>query len=320
MNPSRRMILAGALALGLLAAAAGCRQKVESEMRTAARVLEPYRGRVLVLLMGMPGCDGTARADRFLSSYVARKPDGVEILRLDVPPPNGILGAQAGRIGGPFPCQIDYDRLVATHLEFFFYPTLYLFDRDGEIRFAGDCEEARVEAMVAELAAEPPGATKIYYTQPLPKIGTPAAAFKGVTAAGRALTLPDVQGARATLLFFGATFCPYSQAATVQLPKLAADYQARGVRVAVVNIGETAETIGRYYEEKAPGLAVLVDPAKEIARAYGVGGVPFFFVIKANGTIAARQPYTDAVARQALDEALGVRSAQPPPQPAAGAG
>lgn len=319
----RRLIQTALPMLGLLLMSWGCAPAPSSgtpvRVTSADAALAPYRGKVLVLLMGMPGCGGTAKADAFLSGYAARKPAGVEILRIDVPPPNGMLDAHAGRVGS-FPCWIDSNRLLASKLEFFYYPTLYVLDRDGTVRYAGECDEAKVETMVAELAAEPAGAPKKLYSATLLKVGEPAADLAGPTLAGRTVTLNDLRGEKATLLLFGATFCPYSQAAAATLPKLVENYGSNGVSVAIINSGEKAEAIRGPYASKTPGLTVVVDETRDIAKAYGVSGVPFFYALKADGTVADRAPFSEAAARLALDLILGLRTKVPAAKPAAGAG
>ncbi len=290
---------------GMLLAAGGCGRKAGP--RTPEDPLAAYRGKTLVLLMGMPECPGTAKATVFLSEYAREKPEGVAIVRLDVPPPGESLAEPKGGDAG-FVHKVDRDRKVADRLEFFFYPTLYILDKDGKVRFRGGCEPVRVWEMVAEITAERPGAPKRVYTPPLPAVGTAAAAFAGKDLAGKDVSLDSLRGKAATLLFFGSTTCPYSKDAVSSLPALAAEFGGKGAAVAVVNIGESPEAIRPFYASKAPKITVVADETSDIGeKKYGVRTVPFFYVLDKAGKIAARRPFTPDAARLALAKALGLK-------------
>ena len=299
----------------ILLVATSCRT---SATRDGQSLLAPHKGQILVLLLGAPGCPGTGAATEFLNGYVKERPEGVDILRLDVPTPGG--GLAGPEEGIAIPRQVDRDRQVARKLEFFFYPTLYLLDRDGVVRFAGGCEPDKVRAMVKELVAEKPGAEKKMFTPPLLPVGQPMPAFSGRTLAGEEKTLDDLKGAKATFLLFGATSCPYSNQALEALPQVLRDYAPKGVALAVVTRGPATDETRRIHDEKAPGITVLSDPADEIGLGLcRVPAVPFFYVLDAAGNVSARQPFTDAGARAALDATLGLAPAKVPAS-ASGAG
>jgi len=290
------------LALGamVLAGLAGCRRE-----SAPGGVLESRRGQVLVLLLGAPGCPGTQAATEFLTGYQREAPRGVAILRLDVPVPGGPLGADRGPVA--IPRSTDPERKVADRLEFFFYPTLYILDRDGEVRFAGGCEPARVREVVAALRAERPGEPKRSFTPPLLAPGSAAPAFAGKTPAGEALGSEQLRGPKAALFFFGATDCPFSNQALAALPGLVRDYGARGAAVAVITRSPAGEETARLHREQAPGVSVLCDPQGRIGQElYRVPAVPFFYALDGQGRITARGPFTEPAARAALDRALGL--------------
>lgn len=278
----------------------------------AQDVLAGYKGKVLVLLLGMPDCPGTRAATEFLNGYVKEKPEGVEVLRLDVATPEGKLSGPEPGIA--IPRQVDTSRQVAQKLEFFYYPTLYLIDRDGVVRFSGGCDPEKVKAMVKELAAEKPGAEKKMFTPPLLPVGKPMPAFTARTLAGEEKKLDDLKGKKATLLLFGATSCPFSNQALEALPQILKDYGEKGVALAVVTRSPATEETKKLHDQKAPGITVLADPEDKIGMGLcHVPAVPFFFVLDAAGNVSARQPFTDAGARAALDVALGLKPPQAAP-------
>ncbi|MBN1917332.1 MAG: redoxin domain-containing protein [Verrucomicrobia bacterium] len=283
-----------------------------------ATLMSSHKGRVLVLLLGMEGCPGTRAATEFLGDYIEEMPEGASVVRLDVPPPDGQTNAaDAAKL--PVVYGVDRDRLVADTLEFFYYPTLYVLDGDGEVRFSGECDPERVPQMVAEILAEKPGDKKHVYTPPLPAAGTAAPSFTGVTLAGDVAALDGMRGAKGTVLVFATTACPFSVGAMPAMQQLAEDFRGQGVAVIVVNWGEAADVIQPIYADRAPGLTVIVDEAREISGAYNIGVAPFAFVLDADGKVAARMPYTLDDATRAVNVLLGLAE-QAPTIPSIGAG
>jgi peroxiredoxin len=282
-----------------------------------ASLLEAHRGQVLVLLLGMESCPGTRAATAFLKDYAGKKAPGVSIVRLDVPPPTGSLTTADSR-SLPFAHGIDKDRLIAKQLDFFYYPTLYILDGDGEVRFSGACEPDRVREMVAEILAEQPGQTKRIYTPPLPAVGTTAPAFTGTTLAGEQVTLDELRGTKATVLIFAKTTCGFTIQAFPGMKQLADDFRDKGATVAIIDNGEKADTIRPIYAQHAPGVTVVADEAGEISASYSGDAVPFSFVLDADGRIASRMPYTFDDAARAVSDVLGLAGEAAPATTGAG--
>ncbi len=282
-------------------------------------LLSDCQGDVTVLLMGSPRCPGSQEANRILKKYDESKPDGVSIVRVEVPPPGGVMTLPDGWNPG-IRSLVDTDRQAAESLDFYYYPTLYIFDRDGEMRFKGDCEEDRVAEIVDALAAEKPGAKKTSFDKALPLAGTPAAAFSASTLEGKSVSLADLKGHKATLLVFGSTTCPYSKKAMVCVPRLKNDYASKGVSVAIVNAGGTATEIAPFYRATTPDVTVVVDSSSDISsRKYGVNTVPFFYVLDGNGKVAYRMAFNEVTAREAIEAVLGL-STKPVKPRSGGAG
>ncbi len=268
--------------------------------------LEPHRGEVLVLLMGKPGCAGTKEAMRFLTGYQEARPAGVSVVRVDVPPLEGSLG-DPGELPEGFPYEVDKTRVIADRLDFFFYPTLYILDRDGEVRFSGGCEPDEVQRIVSELLAEKRGDVKKMYSPSMPAPGERAVSFKGISLDGQRVTLDDLRGPSATFLFFGSTTCPFSRKAAEKIPALAAEFGQKGATVVIIDKSGTREAVKDFYTVKSPGIPVVVDENGGISeKDFGIQVVPFFFLLDAKGLIAYRMPFTEEAARQALLRTLGL--------------
>jgi peroxiredoxin len=258
----------------------------------------------------MPGCPGTERATEFLSLYARSKPHDVAIMRVDVPPPGGTLPALS-TWKAPFGRVVDKDRSIAGKLEFFFYPTFYIIDRDGGVRFSGQCRPGEVEKMVREIGSEKPGAAKHLYSSPMPKIGAVAHNFTGTTVDNKRISLAQMSKGKVTLLFFGSTSCPFSMKATESLPGIVSEFRARDVAFAIIDKGSSGDSIKAFYGEKAPGIPVIIDKEGAISeKEFGVSAVPFFFVLDKKGTIVQRKPFTPESARSALSILLGIKNAE----------
>ncbi|MHC9542062.1 MAG: TlpA family protein disulfide reductase [Vulcanimicrobiota bacterium] len=270
-------------------------------------ILSSYRGKVLLLLMGMPGCSGTEKATQFLISYAKNKPADVALLRVDVPPPEGEMQA-ISKWEAPFSREVDSGRKIADKLEFFYYPTLYILDRDGEVRFSGECKPEDVEKMVKEICSEKAGSEKHSYMPAMPKIGTVAEGFAGKTLDRGDVTLEGIGKGNAVFLFFGSTMCPFSRQATADMPALVKDYGSRGISFAIIHLGAPDEAAKKFYAEAAPGLTVIADESGTIGeKEFGVSTVPYFYLLDKKYAVVQRQPFTADSAKSALNSMLGIK-------------
>ncbi len=268
--------------------------------------LPPHcRGKIVLMLLGMPGCGATDKATEFLSGYAPSKPEGVEILRIDVPPPGGKLNDLPGW-KAPFPRIVDEKRTIASLIDFFYYPTLYILDRKGEVRFSGECRSGDVEKMVWEIASEKPGDPPYRYMAPMPAKGDKAEDFTCLLQDGTTRILSGLRGSKGTLLFFGSPSCPFSAEATGALSSLAQNFKAAGVSIVIVNRGAIGSNNEDFYSRKAPGIPVFLDEKETISeKKFGVTTVPFFYLLDGKGVIIERRPFTDGAARNALAALLG---------------
>jgi peroxiredoxin len=207
--------------------------------------------------------------------------------------------------------RIDKDRRLADRLGFFYYPTLYVFDGDGELRFTGGWDQGRVETMVKEMLAERPGGAKKSYTLAMPAVGEAGPGFSGQRLTGEAVTLDSLRGSRGTLLVFAKTSCPFTVEALPSIKSAAGEYAAKGVAVIVVNMGEEQEQIRSVYEKDASGVPVVCDRDGQISRKYGVDVTPFYFLLDKDGKIVQRRSYTPVAASGAVNGLLGI-AAEPP--------
>ena len=271
--------------------------------------LAGYRGRLLLLLLGREDCPGTTKATAVLDAYAPHKAEAVTIVRLDVPLPNERL--KVGPWKHPYPRRLDEGRQLAQQLDFFFYPTLYLFDSEGELRYTGGCDEAGIRTMVNEILVERPGQPKKHYTLPMPGPGDSPPHFAGETLTGGTVTLKGLQGRRATLLIFARTSCRFTVEALAGMNAVARDFHGHAVATVIINDGEEKAELQRTYAKHGVTVPVVWDQRGKVSLAYGVDVTPFFFLLDESGRIATRRSYTHGAARNALNSLLGL-AAKPP--------
>ncbi len=322
MNRRTMCLLCG---IALFVATASCGEQPAREGtsapadKPAERFLSEQRGKIVVLLMGMDGCPNTPVVTEVLAELDEDCPDDVVFGRVDVAPPGGSIKPTANWPHDFF-YAVDTDRAVAQRLEFFFYPTLYVLDREGEVRYAGGCDEAKLKTMISEMLAEKPGSKKKYYTPPLPAVGTPAAGFTAKDIKGESVDLKKFQSKGATLLFFTSVDCPFSVEAVRKLPDIEKEFEGKNLSIVLIEKGDSADAVKALYDSVALSGTVVLDTDGNVSDKYGVGPVPFYFVVGADGKIAERGPYTEEAARKALRTALGLQGTEVRPQRSPGAG
>ena len=286
---------------------------------TPEAFLAAQEGKVVVLVLGMESCAGTRAATRALAEMAPGLPPDVAAARLDVPPPGGTLEPNES-FGLPIHYGLDADRTVARSLDFFYYPTTYVLDREGEVRFAGAFDRAKLSAMIGEIRAEKAGDEKKVYTAPLPSVGSAAPVFTAAGLDGEPRPIGSFERDGPTLLFFTSIGCPFSAKAARALFDVEIEFEEHDVAFVTVEKSAASKAMLDFHEEaELPGTVVL-DPKGEVSHRYGVEPVPFFFVIDGEGTIAARGPYTEVSVRNALRAALGIEGSSDHPGGAEGAG
>ena len=268
-------------------------------------ILAKHRGQVLVLLLGRDGCPGTAAATTVMDEYAATQPKEIAVLRLDVPLPGEALKLSPDWKHA-WPRLLDEERRVAGQLDFFYYPTLYIFDREGIQRFAGGCDKDKIGLMVQEILAEQSGEKKKIYTLPQTAIGQDAPIFFARLLTGESVNLEWLTGPKGLLIFFSRTSCPFSLEQLPQVKILAGQIEEKGIRVVIINQSESVDKITPIYQKHCAGLPIIWDKDGSICQAFGVDAVPFFFLLDQDGKITQRRSFTYNAALNAVEVMLGI--------------
>ena len=168
-------------------------------------------------------------------------------------------------------------------------------------------------------------------------LGTPAPGFTlPDTVSGRQLSLQELKGRIATVIFFICNHCPFVKHVNPQLVRLANDYAGKDISFIAISANDAVaypEDGPDKMKEAAASLQYpfpyLYDETQQTAKAYEAACTPDFFIYDGNLQLAYRgqlddarpgngMPVTGADIRQALDCLLGGQPAPAAQKPAIG--
>ena len=136
------------------------------------------------------------------------------------------------------------------------------------------------------------------------KVGDPAPDFTLTSLDGKQVTLASLRG-KVVLLDFWATWCGPCRAGMPTMEKLHNAYQGKKVVILGVNTFEkNADAAKSYFAKKKFTYGCLLN-GDDLAKAYGVSGIPTLVIIDKEGKVAKiEMGLNDAGLRKLIDEAL----------------
>ncbi len=134
-----------------------------------------------------------------------------------------------------------------------------------------------------------------------PEMGAVAPPFALPAMTGELINLLDLRGSP-VILNFWATWCEPCRVEMPELQSLFQDYQARGLRLLAVNLGESRQPIECWMKEFNLTFDVLLDQEQQIAALYQLRGQPSTYIISPAGVIT--HIVFGATNRQALEAAI----------------
>lgn len=136
------------------------------------------------------------------------------------------------------------------------------------------------------LLASPSMALGQFFFKGNPRINKPAPDFTLRLLESSQINLTEAREGQKAILFFWATWCPYCR---TELKEFSADmtpFEAQDVKLLLINVGESKSVVQRYVERHQIDLDVLLDTEASVAEVYGVEGLPTYYFIREDGTVA----------------------------------
>lgn len=285
-----------------------------------AFTLDSVAGKDVVIAAFHTTCHETCPLYTALFLQLARqKQSSVELVEVTTDPQTdtpSVLAGYARQLGAPW----TFATGSAADVSAFWKPfgvqlatgdshtsTLALLDRHGYIRLVyrgvpkvgGDIPPALVSTLSAaglsELASGGDGWGAPDVLQALTTIGRgePSPASSGGRAPefalhstdGATVRSADLLGKPAVINFWG-SYCPPCRA---EMPMLQTDVARAGVRLVLINEGESAGTARAFLQGAGIHQPSLLDPDLRAGRAYGTSALPMTIFLRPDGTVDRRQ-------------------------------
>jgi len=104
---------------------------------------------------------------------------------------------------------------------------------------------------------------------------------------GKNVNLSTVIGKKPVMLIFWASWCPNCKSEVPRVNELVKKYRSQGMEFIGINVGfnDSEGKARRFMDKTGMAYPVIFDSKGEIARQYGVQGVPTILVADKNGVI-----------------------------------
>jgi peroxiredoxin len=109
---------------------------------------------------------------------------------------------------------------------------------------------------------------------------------------GGQFRLSDQRG-KPVLLIFGTTWCPACREEIPHLKDIHARYAKRGLIMVNIDIQESLDKVSRYADKYELPYRVLRDEDGDVAKIYGIRGVPALILLDEEGMIVGGQRFID---------------------------
>jgi hypothetical protein len=291
-----RVLLAAAAVLVLLAG--GCSSGDNASSGSPATPVAEFlkarglQGRIALIQFGMVGCE---LSEDGLGKMVALDKDhriaGLSLLRVEGSRRSKQTDDYFAAKAPGFAVYYDGGGEVGAMFDATVWPTCILVDKFGRIRGRGPWpDETKLAQWVATLSQEtadtgPEAPLFDADTLDGPKLLDETC----LPALGAAVgSLRTYMGSKGLLVVFVDTKCPYAALAMSELPGVATVFAGQGVPCVLVNIGESRETVEKFFAAKKMAMPVLYDTSKAAQKAWAIAYVPTVVLMDSSGAIAYR--------------------------------
>lgn len=106
---------------------------------------------------------------------------------------------------------------------------------------------------------------------------------------GQPVSLSQFRGKKPVLLVFWATWCPECKTASPVINALHGGPDGEKMQILALDYRETQERVAAAVKSLGIRYPVLLDERGQVARAFGVVGIPTYVLIGRNGTVLYRE-------------------------------
>ena len=118
--------------------------------------------------------------------------------------------------------------------------------------------------------------------------GQPAPGFKLEQLKGDHVTFPDDYQNKVVALRFWADWCPFCESEMIALEPVYQKYKNQGFIILAINVRQDRDTAQKFIDKLNISYDSLLDSEGEVAREYGVMGLPTTFFINGKGELQTR--------------------------------
>lgn len=106
---------------------------------------------------------------------------------------------------------------------------------------------------------------------------------------GQPVSLSQFRGKKPVLLVFWATWCPECEAASPAINALHGGPDGEKMQILALDYREKRERVAAAVKSRDIRYTVLLDERGQVARAFGVVGIPTYVLIGRDGTVVYRE-------------------------------
>ncbi|MDP2794628.1 MAG: TlpA disulfide reductase family protein [Sulfurisoma sp.] len=123
-----------------------------------------------------------------------------------------------------------------------------------------------------------------------PKLNTgdKAPAFSAVKPDGTIVTFPGDYAGKPVVIRFWADWCRYCEGEMKLIENVYQRQKNHGLQVLAINAGQDRETVVAFMRKIGVSYPALLDEKSEIARRYGVVGLPTTYFVGADGVVKSK--------------------------------
>jgi thiol-disulfide isomerase/thioredoxin len=125
-------------------------------------------------------------------------------------------------------------------------------------------------------------------TTPQLQAGTAPPEFQLPRLGADALAFPAQTAGQIVAIRFWADWCPFCESEMTQLEPVYRRYRDQGLRILAVNVRQDADTARRFVGKLGISYETLLDGDGQVARSYGVLGLPTTFFVDRAGRLKGK--------------------------------